>query len=475
MNPVDNSYKLMRDLEVVQPKMIITINDSYKNLKHAARDAKINMDFVVFPAVRSIDNKVLDILYGGKQIISGNALLNTNKSLDKLLKEGKNIEEVVYDTTYKKGQLGNIVFTGGSSGVHKGVDLDSNGLNSVVRGIDYVANLEPGEVFMGNLPQFMAFGIFTLHYALCKNLETELTLKAMPADFIDELKRIRPNGVFGGPIHWNTLLDKENIEKELDLSDLKLPVSGGEQLPIEKWHKINEVLEKCGCKDYLWNGLGSSEMWAPVSVCRGKKNTIGSIGTIIPFNNQKIMSLDGKRELDYGEIGLLYLSGPGMMLGYHNNKEETNKVIEYDENGVRWLNTGDLASLSEEGELTFVGREKRCFVSGVENIYPEQIENLISTIPEIRESIVTHIPDDNNQNLPIYHISLYDKNCNIDALEKKINKLILSTLGSSALAGRIDYTLNRLPVTKNGKLDPKPLQKKDLEEYYNSKKMVLKK
>lgn len=473
INPIENSFKIARDLDVVSPKMIISINDSYKNIKNASKGA--NIDIITFSAIQSIDNKLLHLLYGGKQFISGNYLLDINNNLKYILKQGKNFDDVVYDTTYKKGQLGNIVFTGGSSGTHKGVDLDSNGLNSVTKAIDYVAPLETGEKFMGNLPQFMAFGIFTLHYALSRNLNLELTLKALPKDFIDELKRINPAGVFGGPIHWETLINNSNALSNLDLSNLKLPVSGGEQLKIDKWKKINEVMKEHGCEHGLWNGLGSSEMWAPTIVCRGGINTIGTIGTSIPFNNQKIVALDSEEELGYDEVGRLYLSGPGMMLGYHNNIEETNEVIKIDENGIRWLDTGDLAKISKNGEVTFIGRKKRCFVCGVDNIYPEQIENLLSQFKEIRETIVTHIPNDSKQFVPIYHVSIYDINSNLKELENKINILINSTLGESALPYRIDFTDEPLPVTPNGKLDPKPLQEKDLKALENNKKKVLKK
>lgn len=472
INPMENVYKISRDLEVVKPKMFIVIKDVYKNVKKARGDS--NIDIITYPVVQSIDNKLIHALYGAKQIIGGNMLLNNHNSLKKILEDGKNFEDVVYDK-YEKGQLGNIVFTGGSSGTHKGVDLDSNGLNCVTRSIDYVSPLQEGETFMGNLPQFMAFGIFTLHYALSKNLNVELTLKAMPKDFISELKRIQPAGVFGGPIHWETLVNNYDDAKTLDLRNLKLPVSGGEQLKIDKWKKINEVMAKQGCEGGLWNGLGSSEMWAPTIVCRGGINTIGTLGTTIPFNNQKIVALDSEEEIGYDQIGRLYLSGPGMMLGYHDNPEETKKSIKVDENNVRWMDTGDLAKISKNGEVTFVGRSKRCFVSGVENIYPEQIENLLTQFKEIRESIVTHIPSDETQYSPIYHVSIYDEDCDKEKLSDKITGMILSTLGESALPNEIIYTNEPLPVTANGKLDPKPLQEEDMKKYNESKNKVLQK
>lgn len=457
INPTYNSYKISRDLEIVKPKMFIGINDCYKNFKKASKG--MDIEVVLYPAVQSIDNKILHLMYKLQKTIQGNISLNPKKSLKNVLKnsDGKN---VVYGT-YEPGQISDIMFTGGSSGMHKGVDLDGNGLNAVVKSLDYVLCLEPGEKFLGNLPQFMAFGEMALHYALSKSLNLQLTLKALPKDFISELLRANPQGVMGGPVHWETLINSKLPAGAL--KDLKMPITGGEQLKFEKEIQINNALQEAGCESTLWNGLGMTEMWAPVSVKRGKINSNTTIGTMIPFTNAKIVNPTTGEELGYGEKGMLHVSGPGMMLGYHNNIDETNKSIYLDETGTRWFITGDLCEYQKNGELKYVGRNKRCFVCGCDNIYPEEIENMLCDLPEIRESIVTKIPDDENQFLPKYHISLYDENCDIQQLEKKIERLIGTTLGESAMPRFFEYYMTPLPRTPNGKIDPKPLQEKDME------------
>ena len=72
---------------------------------------------------------------------------------------------------------------------------------------------------MGNLPQFMAFGKLSLHYALCKNLNIGLTMKALPKDFVSEVYRLKPNGIFGGPIQWETLV--RHIISQIDNPQLR--------------------------------------------------------------------------------------------------------------------------------------------------------------------------------------------------------------------------------------------------------------
>ena len=500
INPMDNSYKMLQDLKVVRPKMFIGINDSYGTFKNASKD--MNIDIITFSAVQSMNSELIKLLYSCKQLLNGNVLFRADNILSKVVKDGKDFKDVEFPK-YTKGSVSDLMFTGGSSGTHKAVMLDGNGLNCVTKSLDYVTELQPGEVFMGNLPQFMAFGKLSLHYALCKNTNVHLTLKALPEFFKEELYRIQPAGVFAGPVQWERFINevlnevdsdfgkvnfstnpsayKEYLEKvkavlekadknKLSLSWLKMGVSGGEQLKNMTELLCNLIFQELGAPDDLWNGLGMTEMWAPVAVKMGKKNSNGTIGPLIPFNNQMVVDPNTFEEKGYDEVGLLCVNGPGMMLGYYNNPEETKKVFT-EINGEKWLITGDIVKLSPNGEITFIDRLKRCFVCGVENIYPQRIENLLCNIPEISEAIITKIPDDELQYVPKYHISLKGE-CDINVLKSKIEKLINSTLGYNHLPRFYDFTYEKLPRTANGKLDSTKLQKLDNEEQV---KLTLKK
>lgn len=492
VHPLQNEYKMYQDLDIIKPKWFIGINDSYKVFKKANVKADLDIDVILYSPIASIDNSKLHALYGLKQLISGNMLLSSNNRLSKVLKNGKDYENVVFPE-YKEGKISDVMFTGGSTGTHKGIDLENDGLNNVVRSLDYVLSLEDGESFLGNLPLNLAFGKLAMHYALCKNTTVKLTLRALPQDFKDELYRLKPNGAMGGPIHWETLinsiinsvegekidfsskgnheeylskLEKSLKEKDLssyDLSWLKMPVSGGEQLKRFSEEAANTIFRTLGCNEELFNGLGMTEMWAPVSVKRGKLDKTGTVGVTIPINNHKVIDPNTYEELGYNEVGLYCVNGPGMMLGCHNNPEETDKVIFEDENGVKWLSTGDMVKILPTGETVYVDRLKRCFVCGCENIYPQQIENMLSEFPEIKEIVVTKIPNSDYQYLPKYHISLRDENCNQESLKQKIEQKISSTLGDSFVARYYEFYNEPLPKTANGKMNFQVLQAKDNE------------
>lgn len=492
ISPINNEYKTKQDLAIVKPKMYIGVEDVYGMFQRAS--SGLNIVSLSYPAVESMDKKLIKLLYGAKQLASHNRSLFKNDKLMKVIQDGKNADAKF--PNYEDGSLSHIIFTGGSSGTHKGVMLDNNGLNGVVRALDYVLPLSPEDKFMGNLPQFMAFGKMAMHYALCKSMQVDLTLKAMPQDFKEELFRLKPQGVFAGPVQWEHFINdvfkeltnkdekidfsmnntKDYIEylnrlkkvlnssdkSKYDMSWLKVAVSGGEQLKMLTEKVTTMTLGEFGAQDpSIYNGLGMTEMWAPVSVKMGSKCSEGTIGPMMPFTNQMIVDPVTFEELGFDEVGLLLVTGPGMMQGYYKNPEETSKVF-VEKDGIKWLNSGDMAKVLPSGELVYVDRLKRSFVCGVENVYPQQIENLLSEIPEVREAIITKIPDNNLQFVPKYHISLRE-NCDIAQLEKRIDTMIEKTLGNSNVARFYEFYEEPLPRTANGKLDPKPLQQKDNE------------
>ena len=452
LSPMNNEYKMKRDIEMTKPSRIITADILYTNIKNSCDALQIS-----------------PILF-----TPGESLNNTVTKLQDIYNSGKN-KDMPHEE-YIPNTLNDILFTGGSTGIHKGVELSSNGLNGVVKAVDYVFDLEPGMKHLGNIPfGHMVFGRFVMHYALCKNLEFALTLNALPQHFLEEIIRTKSNGAMGGPVHWDNLENNPLLPNSIPF--LIQAVTGGEMLKPEKRKEIIKNLKLGGSKAEISDGLGLTEMWAPTHIGMGKKNTPETIGFAIPFVTAKIVDpkqLEGYipgtkidlKEVELGKNGLLLVSGPGMMLKYYNNPEETNKVFFYDLDGTKYYCTGDMVTRTGlyNKECKFSGRQKRNFVCGVDNIYPEQIEKLLTTIPEIKEAIITKIPDSKYQFLPKYHLCLA-KECDLKQLQLKIEALIESTLGESALPGYIEYTYKPFQRTDNGKLNSTILQDEDLREY----------
>ena len=241
----------------------------------------------------------------------------------------------------------------------------------------------------------MAFGRSILHAALTNNMTFALSLKAMPKDFYDELVRTQAHGASGGPPHWTSLIEmKDGVYvprsdlKPNSLNNLQVAFSGGEAKKEATEGAINEALEFCGSQTKLGDGLGATETWGSNILNTGNYFKEGMLGVPIPNLQVKLVDPETGKTVEKGERGILHLSGPSIMIGYHNNPAETDKVISYDEDGTKWLNLGDYLR-EEDGFYKYVGRQKRNFVCGCDNIYPEQIEELVQTLPEVREYFIT--------------------------------------------------------------------------------------
>lgn len=466
-SPLDNKEKIKKDIELTKPKMVISVDMCYSNFKEFEK--ALNFSTILYSPMESVQDMKLKIGYKLLQLKQGNFKLDKESNLKSLLK--RNYSDVQYiKAPYIEDRLTDIMFTGGSTGVHKGVDLAGNGLNSVVEGMNSIFPAEAGMVHLGNIPiGHMVYGRMIMHYALSNNMEFALTLKALPKDFYDELVRTHANAAVGGPPHWVSLIEQQgdifvpsSKLKKNSLSELHYATSGGEAKKATTDKAINQALKFCGSDAKLGDGLGATETWASMMINNGRVHHQGTIGKPISTIDIKLVNPETGKIVKKGEKGLLYVSGPSVMLGYHNNPEETEKVISYDENGKKWINIGDYLQELETGEYKYVGRQKRNFVSGIENIYPEELENLLLTLPEVREAVITAIPDEMVQYIPRYHISLYDENIDYKEFEEKLRLLVCSKLSDSWLPGSIQYYNNPLERMSNSKINVAYYKEQDM-------------
>ena len=480
-SPFDNKEKVKKDIEITKPKMIITVDYSYSYFKDFEK--ALNFSTILYSPLESLNDRKLKFGYKLMQIKNGNFKLSKNDYLKTLLT--KTPESLTYEEAkFIENELTDIMFTGGSTGVHKGVDLSGAGLNHVIEGMRYIYNPDffTGKTYLGNVPfGHMVYGRSILHIALTNNMTYALTLKAMPEDFYEELVRTQAHCAVGGPPHWGNLVEVKDgqysIRSDLkpgSLTNLQLATSGGEAKKKQLDVAVNKALKYCGSETKLGDGLGATECWSVLTLNSGNYYVEDTIGAPISTLDFKLVDEFTGKEVEMGQRGLLNVSGPSVMLGYHNNEEETNKVITYDENGKKWCNLGDFLVKNDEHNYSYVGRQKRIFVCDCDNIYPEQLENKLSALPEIQEIIVTSIPDDVRQNVPIYHVVLSDENINIKNLESKINKIVKNELGEAWLPYEIVYYDEPFIRMNNSKIDIMHYDK-EYKERAKNKEMILKK
>jgi long-chain acyl-CoA synthetase len=162
------------------------------------------------------------------------------------------------------------------------------------------------------------------------------------------------------------------------MSQVYAAISGGEPLP----GNIREgFLQKFGKP--IYEGYGLTETIGPVSFNVPGKHKPGSVGSIIPQAEVKIVDDDGKA-LDRGQDGEVWLKGPMIMEGYHNLPKETGEAL----TGDGYFKTGDLGHIDSEGYLFITGRKKDLIIVAGEKAVPREIEELLLTHPSVGQAAV---------------------------------------------------------------------------------------
>lgn len=463
IDPRTNVLNLVSDLNDLKVSVYVGITDTYKNFKKANKMIKNRIDHddvYIVPVVKSLNNKKLNFAYKLSRAIKGNFTIKKEKAWDELFVENKSSSNF---PNYTKNKLALICYTGGTTGIHKGVKISNDSMNSMVFSHKYlVENINRGDIFMNILPQFMIFGMFTIHLALCRGLKTHLLIDSSPEHFVDNLIRLNPAIAFGGPVHWETLINNPKIF-EGSFSNLRAPVSGGEKLSKAKEEAINKELELAGAQEDMWIGYGASELSGSVTLKRGKRDKNGTIGKMHIYDTAMFVNPETGEELMYNEIGEYYISTPSFMMGYLNKPEEDSKAIYIDENGLKWFKSGDLGLIDEEGNIKLTGRKKRMFVCGLDNVYPFVLEELINTIDNVKKCAVVNIPDDVLREIPKAHIVLKE-----DTIEKrketilKIQKLITENISKNVVPRQFQFD-EKLLYTPNGKIDFERIRQIDIE------------
>lgn len=285
------------------------------------------------------------------------------------------------------GDLALLQYTGGTTGLSKGVMLSHANLRANIEQVRaWFPDADPGrEVMMAVLPFFHVYGL-TVCLLLGVRLGAALVLQ--PRFDLDgvlaAVDKYRPTLFPGVPTMYVAI--NNAVEKGgHDLSSIKACLSGAAPLPQE----VAERFERFS-GGRLVEGYGLSES-SPVAIANpiyGKRKA-GTIGMPIPDTLARIADpSDPDQTMPPGEPGELALAGPQVMLGYWNQPDETAQVLR---NG--WLLTGDMATMDEEGYFAIVDRKKDLIIAGGYNVYPREVEEILYQHPQILEVAVAGVPD----------------------------------------------------------------------------------
>jgi long-chain acyl-CoA synthetase len=286
-----------------------------------------------------------------------------------------------------ESDLALLQYTGGTTGLSKGVMLSHANLRSNVEQVRaWFPDADPGrEVMMAVLPFFHVYG---LTVCLLFGVRIGAALVLMPRFDLEQVlaavDRHRPT-LFPGVPTMYVAINNAVAKGGHDLSSVKACLSGAAPLPLE----VAERFERYS-GGRLVEGYGLSEC-SPVALANpiyGKRKA-GTIGMPLPDTRARVVdSTDPDRTVPTGEAGELAINGPQVMRGYWNRPEESAQVLR-----EGWLLTGDMAVMDEEGYFQIVDRKKDLIIAGGYNVYPREVEEVLYEHPKILEVCVAGVPD----------------------------------------------------------------------------------
>ena len=296
-------------------------------------------------------------------------------------------------------------YTGGTTGVAKGAMLTNRNIVAnmcqahplFMMGLNKSGKDEGSKVVIAPLPLYHIYA-FTVNCMVLMETGNHNVLIPNPRDlpgFIKELKNWDFNAFLGLNTLFVGLCNNEDF-RELDFSHLQLTISGGMALTkaaADRWADVT------GCE--VSEGYGMTET-SPIASFNPPGHTqLGTIGMPVSNTLCKVIDEEGN-DLPLGEAGELCVKGPQVMKGYWQRPEATAETITED----GWLKTGDMAVILENGYMKIVDRKKDMIIVSGFNVYPNEIEDVVASHPDIVECAAVGIPDEvSGEQVKIFAVS----------------------------------------------------------------------
>ena len=284
----------------------------------------------------------------------------------------------------------NIQYTSGTTGRPKGAVLSHHNIVNNARLVAECMRIAPGDRICVPVPFYHCFGMVMGNMAAVVTASTIV----IPAPHFDALKTLeavadeRCTALYGVPTMFRAQLEHPEFHR-FDVTSLRTGIMAGSPCPI---HLMKRVVAEMHCPEITiaYGQTESSPVITQTTTADPVELRVTTVGRALPHTEVKIIDPASGKIVPRGTQGELCTRGYCVMKGYYKNEEATRSAIDAD----RWLHTGDIAVMREDGYCRIAGRVKDMIVRGGENIYPREIEEFLYTCPGISEVQIIGIPSE---------------------------------------------------------------------------------
>ncbi len=309
-----------------------------------------------------------------------------------LVKKSSAVDEE--ELTKRQGSLAfddpiNIQYTSGTTGYPKGATLSHHNILNNGYFVVRTMNFSEKDRLIIPVPLYHCFGM------VMGNLGCITHGAAMiypsegfePLAVLEAVEKEKATAVYGVPTMFIAQLEHPDFEK-MDLSSLRTGIMAGSPCPIEVMKKVQTVMNMSEVQ-IAYGMTETSPVSTQTRMGAPIEKQVSTVGEIHPHLEVKIIDEKTGQVVPIGEPGELCTRGYSVMLGYWNDEEKTKGAID----SARWMHTGDIAVMDEEGYISIVGRIKDMIIRGGENIYPREIEEFLYAHPKISDVQVIGVPN----------------------------------------------------------------------------------
>lgn len=461
IHPLSAEKEIAYYLNLTKSKAIVVPDLFYETVTNALSDVEHNVQIIV----ARIQDELSPALYTAYLLKKGKNYIKypdarggiTWKNFIKSGSGNISFPPIAFD----KNKTAVILFSGGTTGIQKGICLSDLNFNALAMQARVSMNCEfsRGLKNLSAMPMFHGFGLgIGIHTVLINNACCILLPQFNTKIYASALLKQKPDFIAGVPTIFKMLVECKELENA-DLSFLKGMFVGGDSMPAQLKKDVDAYLKKHHADIQVREGYGLTE--CVTASCLTPKNSYkeGSIGLPFSDTEYKIISSDSDAELPTGTEGEIIISGPTVMLGYLNNEEETQKTLCRHTDGKVWLHTGDLGFIDEDGYVYFKQRIKRMIITSGYNVYPSQVEKAIESHPDVDYCCVIGIQDSYRMEKIKAFVVTKDPEKETEEMKNSIKSHCRKYIADYAIPREIEFR-KELPKTLVGKVAYRKLEEK---------------